>query len=273
VWHATTTISWYKPFNRSTKFVFTIHDLNFLLEDADNIRSNSALLNKIQQRVNRADHLTFISKYAMEVAMQYLQLADKPRSVIHNGSTVKEFVGFDAPGYKPVKPFLFSIGLVQPRKNFHVLPPLLKGNDYELIIAGLNHFDYKNEVEKEIKKWGVGDRVKLVGAITEEEKYWYYKNCAAFLFPSFAEGFGLPVLEAMHFGKPVFLSTHTCLPEIGGDVAYYFDSFEPESMQQTFEKGMVNYQQHTPIEKIKQRAALFSWDLAAAEYLHIYSTV
>lgn len=274
VWHATTTISWYKPFNSKTKFIFTIHDLNFLIEDAAKLKSNQNLLKKIQDRVSRADHLTFISNYAMEVARQYLQLGDKPCSVVYNGSNVNEFAGFDAPRYRPDKPFLFTIGLVQPRKNFHLLPALLKGNDYELVIAGLNHFDYRNEIEQQIKKWQVADRVKLVGAVTEEEKYWYYKNCVAFMFPSFAEGFGLPVLEAMHFGKPVFLSTQTCLPEIGGDVAYYFNSFEAEAMQKAFAEGMNNYQQDaTIVTRIKQRAALFNWNNAAAQYMHIYSTV
>src|SRR5665647_114512 len=67
VWHAATTISWYKPFNKKTKFIFTIHDLNFLIEDAGKIKRNNNLLRKIQERVDRADHLTFISKYAMNV--------------------------------------------------------------------------------------------------------------------------------------------------------------------------------------------------------------
>ncbi|MEO6718714.1 MAG: glycosyltransferase family 1 protein [Ferruginibacter sp.] len=273
VWHATTTISWYKPFNKKTKFIFTIHDLNFLIEDSANVSRNRRMLKRIQERVDRADHITGISQYALDIAAQHLNMCGKPQTVIYNGSDIKEFPLFDSPRYRPLKPFLFTIGLVQPRKNFHLLPALLNGNDYELIISGLNNYEYGKVVEMEIKKQGMEGRVKLTGAITEEEKYWYYKNCSAFLFPSFAEGFGLPVLEAMHFGKAVFLSTHTCLPEIGGDVAYYFDSFDPESMQQTFAKGMTDYQQHKPVEKIKQRAALFNWDIAAAEYLHIYSTI
>jgi len=273
VWHATTTISWYKPFNKKTKFIFTIHDLNFLIEEADNVSRNKRMLKLIQQRVDRADHITGISQYALDTAAQHLQLNGKPRSVVHNGCNVNDFPQFDSPRYRPAKPFLFAMGLVQPRKNFHLLPALLKGNDYELIIAGLNDYPYKDVVEEAIKKHGMAQRVKLIGAVTEEEKYWYYKNCTAFLFPSFAEGFGLPAVEAMHFGKPVFLSDKTSLPEIGGDMAYYFTDFDEAAMQRVFENGMQQFYHDNPVEKIKQRAALFNWDRSATQYLDIYATV
>jgi glycosyltransferase involved in cell wall biosynthesis len=99
----------------------------------------------------------------------------------------------------------------------------------------------EKEVMEAAKKFGVEDRVKLIGPATEEEKYWYYKNCEAFLFPSYAEGFGLPVIEAMYHGKPVFISDKTSLPEVGGDAAYYFRNFEPEYMQEVFKEGMRDY--------------------------------
>jgi glycosyltransferase involved in cell wall biosynthesis len=106
--------------------------------------------------------------------------------------------------------------------------------------------------------------------VTEEDKYWYYKNCTAFTFPSLAEGFGLPVVEAMYFGKPLFLSSHTCLPEIGGDLAYYFDrDFDPEDMRAVFENGMNRYNQELGI-RLRQRACDFSWEKCAASYLKIY---
>ncbi len=126
------------------------------------------------------------------------------------------------------------------KKNFHVLPALLVGNDHELIISGVET-PYKSKIMEEAEKFGVTDRVKITGTISEEDKAWYYKNCTAFVFPSIAEGFGLPVIEAMHFGKPVFLSTHTSLPEIGGDAAFYFPTFEPADMQATFANGMAEF--------------------------------
>ena len=123
----------------------------------------------------------------------------------------------------------------------------------------------------EAKKWGVEKRVKIIGPIDEGVKHWYLQNCEAFAFPSIAEGFGLPVVEAMYYGKPIFLSPYTSLPEIGGDLATYFNpEFDPEGMQDEFIKGMNRYRDENLEEKIKERSKIFSWDEAAKEYWKIY---
>src|SRR5438552_5964687 len=269
IWHVATTLSWYRPYGTKTKNIYTIHDLNFLQEEEYSHSIRKKYLSLIQQRIERADYLTFISKFALEQAKEYLQPGDKPYSIIYNGCNMPEEIIND-PAYIPNKPFLFSIGQFHSRKNFHVLPALLVGNEYELIIAGMNDFAYTDKVIGEAKKLNVNDRLKLIGAISDEEKSWYYENCMAFVFPSIGEGFGLPVLEAMYFGKPVFLSRLTSLPEVGGDVAYYFDNFDPACMKEVFENGMHHYKCSHPQEKIMGRAKNFSWKKAADEYLNVY---
>jgi glycosyltransferase involved in cell wall biosynthesis len=273
VWHLTTGISRYRPFNKKTKVVYTIHDVNFLVEDPHNTKRNKRTLKLMQKNINGADHIVGISRQALDFAAEHLDFQKKPATVIYNGYTVGEFPGFDEPLYRPAKPFLFSVSLVQPRKNFHVLPALLVGNDYELVIAGLNHFDYAKKVMEEAKRWNVEHRVKLIGPVDEKNKYWYYKNCEAFMFPSIAEGFGAPPLEAMHFGKPVFLSKYMSLPEIGGDAAYYFDDFSPESLRTAFEKGMNDFNNNNRVAAIKQQAAKFDWNKNAKEYLEVYRSL
>lgn len=273
VWHATTTLSWYRPFNNRTKFVFTLHDLNFLEEEEKNKGHRTRYLRLIRQRAERADFITYISEYTRQYVQEYLDIKDKPGKVIYNGCNLPSNTNFAPPADLPGKPFLFSIGLFMSRKNFHVLPYLLRNNDYELILAGMNDLPYKEVILQEAKKFGVDSRVRMVGAISEQEKFWYYQNCEAFVFPSIGEGFGLPIIEAMWFGKPVFLSTATSLPEIGGNAAYYFKSFDPSDMQSTFEKGMQHYYETQPQQLIKQRAAFFSWDKAAKEYTDVYRTL
>lgn len=270
VWHMTTGISQYRPFNSTTKVVYTIHDVNFLVEDPDNTKRNARTLKLMQQNIDRADHIVGISRYALDFAALHLDFRDKPSSVIYNGYSVLDDQSFNIPVYKPTVPFLFTISLVQPRKNFHVLPALLEGNNYELIIAGLNHFQYADKIREEARKWKVEDRVKLIGAVDEQNKSWYLKNCEAFMFPSLAEGFGIPPLEAMHFGKPVFLSDKMSLPEVGGSAAYYFNGFSSSSMKAVFTSGMQDYQQNKRKESIKAHAVSFSWEKAAGEYLSIY---
>lgn len=270
VWHIATTLSWYRPFNSITKNVFTIHDLNFLEQDEYNDKSRKKYLQLIQRRVDRADYLTFISQFARKQALQHLKLGDKPYSIIYNGCNIPSSSKEITPGYSPVRPFLFAIGQLHSRKNFHVLPALLANNNYELVIAGMKGFEYVQKIIAETKRHDVSDRVKLIGTITDEEKNWYYQHCLAFVFPSTSEGFGLPVLEAMHFGKPVFLSRLTSLPEVGGEVAYYFDDFDPSVMRLVFEKGMNDFNNHNRAGAIHQQAASFNWNKTAEKYLGVY---
>jgi glycosyltransferase involved in cell wall biosynthesis len=78
------------------------------------------------------------------------------------------------------------------------------------------------------------------------------------------------VLEAMYFGKPVFLSQFTSLPEVGGDAAYYFENFDPVCMKEVFENGMHHYECTQPQQKIIDRAKKFSWKNSADEYVNVY---
>ena len=78
------------------------------------------------------------------------------------------------------------------------------------------------------------------------------------------------MIEAMYFGKPVLLSTHTSLPEIGGDAAYYFENFEPQHMQERLKKALQDYKTNERVDAIKNRAFYFDWKNTAAQYLEVY---
>lgn len=273
VWHSAYQNSNYQPFNQHTRVVLTVHDLNFLLERKSEPHKIKKYLRKVQENINRADHIVCISDFTRQTILQHLHLNDKPVEVVYNGCNINQFPGFDQPVYRPSKPFLFTIGTVLPKKNFHVLPCLLKNNDYELVIAGVINQTYEAKIIEQAKLHGVEKRVKIIGPVYEEDKYWYYLNCLAFAFPSCAEGFGMPVVEAMYFGKPIFISTLTSLPEIGGEAAYYFSNFDPAHMQLVFNKGMQHYAETNAQEKIKQRALQYNWANAGKAYLSIYRSL
>jgi glycosyltransferase involved in cell wall biosynthesis len=112
--------------------------------------------------------------------------------------------------------------------------------------------------------------VRILTDVSDAQKAWLYAHCAGFLFPSFTEGFGLPPLESMHFGKPAFLSTLTCLPEIGGEEAWYFRDFEAGSMRRVVEQGLAEAARPGKAEAIRRQAARFSWDACADAYLALY---
>jgi glycosyltransferase involved in cell wall biosynthesis len=227
VWHSLHQGSQYFPFRRSIPVVLTIHDLNFLHQPGRGAAYIKKSLAELQKKIDRADRVVAISNFVLEELYRNLQVNSAQTSVIYNGCNFSQ-LDVEQPTRIPNKPFLFTIGTVAAKKNFHVLPALLQGNDYWLVIAGITHEEtYLQKIKQEAVRCGVEHRVIITGAITDAQKQWYYQHCEAFVFPSIAEGFGMPVLEAMYFGKPVFLSTYTSLPEIWGYLANYFDSFDP----------------------------------------------
>jgi glycosyltransferase involved in cell wall biosynthesis len=257
----------------NAKFVLTIHDLNFLYTNKSKYKKQK-LLKKIQKRVNKADAITVISTYVKNDILKHLDLKGKPVDVIYNGVELLEFPDFDKPKYRPENKFLFTVGTVLYKKHFHVLPRLLVDNDYELVIAGIHpEKSYIAQIEEDANKYGVGDRVHLVGAVSDEEKYWYVKNSEAFLFPSISEGFGLPPIEAMLLGKPVFMSTFTSLPEVGGDAAYYFESFDADAMKQVLKEGLEDYNTNNRKQEIIAWASQFSWESSVKGYVAVYNRV
>jgi glycosyltransferase involved in cell wall biosynthesis len=270
VWHATHQDTQYFPFHKKIPVVLTIHDLNYFNDPTKSSAKRKSFMQELKKKAEASTHLAFISQYTLDDFRKYFSL-DKPHTVIYNGCNIVAIANLEQPSNFINRPFLFTIGTITEKKNFHVLPVLLAGNDLLLVIAGITQNpSYKQKILQEAKKHNVHDRLIFTDAVDENEKQWYYQNCEAFVFPSLAEGFGLPVIEAMHFGKPVFLSKATSLPEIGGDAAFYFNSFDKEDMQQTLKLGLQNYQDQNLSEAIVNRSKLFTWQNAAIKYLEIY---
>jgi glycosyltransferase involved in cell wall biosynthesis len=274
---------WHAPFqsgrivipqqNKHIKVLLTIHDLNCLHEDKpDKERTES--LQKTQRLIDRSDAIVCISNHCKTDVITHLVVKDKPVYVVHNGTHNVSVPPPMPTAYKPSRPFLFTIGYVNRKKNFHTLVPLLKNTNLDLVIAGkLDEPDYVNKMKKQAEKTGVSERLHILGPVSEEDKAWYFNNCLAFTLPSLAEGFGAPVVEAMKFGKPIFLSNLTSLPEIGGDVSFYFNSFEPAHMQQVFADGIFQYQKNGLAKKIIARGNEFDWEEKAIEYLKVYKSM
>ncbi len=275
IWHSTYQSTNYIPKrNKKIKVVLTIHDLNFMYEHKTEDK-RLKYLKHLQENINRSDVIVCISDFCRNDVLKYCDVKNKPVHVILNGTNDLSVPGLDNSSYKPRKPFLFSLGVICPKKNFHVLLPLLKLNRHlELLIAGrTNDTAYLDFIHNMAYKLGVEDNLRMLGSISEPEKSWYYRNCYAFTLPSIAEGFGLPVAEAMSVGKPVFLSDRTALPEIGSKFAFYFRDFSEEHMNTVFKKGMEKYRQHNMEPAIVKHSENFKWERAVDQYLSVYRSL
>lgn len=113
-------------------------------------------------------------------------------------------------------------------------------NAARLRIVGLSNA--KERFASKARELGVGQLVDFEPYVTDEELRELYRRARLLLFPSFMEGFGIPVLEAMASGTPVALSNAGSLPEVGGDAAIYFDPRDVEEMGSTITKALSDRQ-------------------------------
>ncbi|MFH7015100.1 glycosyltransferase family 4 protein [Flavobacterium sp. FlaQc-47] len=275
LWHSVNQNIKVEPFT-CRKYLLTIHDVNFTEEvSADlNHKRNKLFLEKL----NKATAITYISEFSKKQTHQYFNVPNVPEYVIHNGNPITDLL--DTSSYVanvPVdKPFFYTIGDFIERKNYESIINMMKLiKDYNLIISGNNNKKYGEEITKLISDNGLTNQVFLTGKVTNEGKQFFMKNCSAFLFPSIREGFGLPPIEAMSFGKPTFLSDKTSLPEIGGSAAKYWSNFDPEYMKNVLFDGLNHYENNKQESEaiFKERAASFNWKTAASEYLKVYRTI
>ncbi len=271
IWHATHQDSPYFPSDKTTPYILTIHDLNFL-EEKKTAKAKKRLY-RLQKKVNRASAITVVSEFTKSIVSQHLEIPGIPVQVIYNGVKISEQTSSRKPSFVPDGDFLFTIGVIKEKKNFHVLVDFMETlPQYNLIIAGDKSDKYAGYIQKLITEKNLDGRIIIPGKISGEDKNWLYKNCSAFVFPSLLEGFGLPVIEAMSFGKPVFVSKHSSLPEIAGKEVYYFTDFDKENMKNIFLIKMQEYNNDAGKDvKIKEYAGKFTWELAARQYVDLYT--
>ncbi len=129
------------------------------------------------------------------------------------------------------KPFILSVGKLEPRKNIRRLIEAfnLIDTDIELVIVGQNGWDTET---KQIKN---NDKIHWLGYVSDNDLYALYQTSLFFIFPSIWEGFGYPAIEAMQLGCPCALSNTSSLKEIGKDSALLFDPWNTDEIKKTIE--------------------------------------
>ena len=257
-------------------YLLTVHDIHFITEGSEGLQQK--LRAKFNEKLKRSTAIVYISEFAKSDTHRHFDVPKVPEYVIHNGNTITELLPLDnfKPSVEIEQPFLFSIGDFSERKNFISLVEMLQFlPNYHLVLAGSNTSLYADKLRQLVKDYDLEQRVILTGKIEDLEKQYYLKNCEAFVFPSLREGFGIPPIEAMRFGKPVFISNNTSLPEIGGENSFYWDHYDPKYMANVLQAGMQKFYENRTIyeEWYIARAKSFSWKTTAQEYLKVYQSI
>jgi glycosyltransferase involved in cell wall biosynthesis len=270
VWHMSNQNAKFWPLDPRTPMVLTIHDLNFLRERDP--REVPHELAKLQAKVDRATAIATDSQFVEREIREHLHIGAREIRVIYCGVNLDTSEPATRPTFLPPGSFLFAIGEVVPKKNFHVLLDLIEElPDRLLVIAGNKSHPYAKEIEADIQRRELSARVFLPGQVSGGERRWLYENCEAFCFPSKTEGFGIPVIEAMSAGRPVFCSHATSLPEVAGPLGCYWHAYDQPHLLKVFHEGMNRFHS-TPncSDKLRAHAAQFTWQRAAQEYLDLY---
>jgi len=268
VWHAIHQLSRWDP--NAVHYVLTIHDFNFVYEKEG--RKVQEYLHKIQRKVDRADRIVAISQFAKSEIEKYMRLSDKPVEVIYNGIERIDLKP-EEPVEGVVQPYLFTIGELKAKKNFHVLLAMMEHMpDKHLYIAGNNSTPYADEIRKEIAQRGLTN-VHLLGLVSEAQKVWLYRHCEAFVFPSLFEGFGLPVVEAMLFRKPVICSHETSLVEIGNKHVSFFEKGYPAEASAQLIRQAIEKSTDKTRKDAFDYATSFSWTNHMQAYLALYRSL
>lgn len=177
-------------------------------------------------------------------------------------------------------PYILDISRFDPHKNIlGVLEAyallVKKGRPENLVFVGGEHLpDYSAQVRARIRELLLEDRVLVAPYIPENDLPYIYSGASVFLFPSFYEGFGLPLVEAMASGCPAVTSTTSALPEVGGDAVLLADPNNPQDIADAVERILTDKNlRGVLIRRGFARASLYTWENAVSALVNIFRRV
>ena len=267
VWHGLHQHMRYRPPVNSKYNLITVHDLNHVYAKKglslwwQNLR--------LTRQLRRAHQLVAITQFVADDIRRCLPWAP-PAVVIHNGAAdltqhaqtpVPELVGQN---------YLLHISRMSASKNVGALIDMAAGWPEQLLVLVGPDSPEVEAHRQRVKSMGLRN-VRFVTDVDEAQKTWLYAHCEAFLFPSLMEGFGLPPIEAMFFGKPVIVARRTCLPEVCGEGAAYWDEFSAPAMRKVVEAWLTQHRQDGDLaQRVTAQARRYAWPSAARQYQTLY---
>ncbi|ANF52576.1 glycosyl transferase family 1 [Chryseobacterium glaciei] len=216
--------------NKPIKKVVTIHDLIFVrYPQYYSFFDRKIHLWKFKKAAQTADKIIAISEQTKRDIIQYLKVPEGKIEVIYQGchhafkeNQSEEFIQKTKEKFNLPERFILNVGTIEERKNLLNIVKAIDKTEIPLVVVG-KKTKYFSKIEQYIKKNKMEKQVHFLEGVSMDELAVIYKLADVFVYPSFFEGFGIPVIEAL-FSKTVTITSNTsCLPEAGGPDSVYID--------------------------------------------------
>lgn len=283
IYHAT---NYFLPPVEAARTVTTIYDLSFLRNPA---WCSPKIVGPFSEGVKRfahaADAILTCSEATKVDTVTLLGIHPEKVHVVY-GAVDKMFEDIERPQavdllvteYSLRQPYLLYVGTLEPRKNIdgmlRAFAQIADDIPHTLVIVGGVGWNMDG-LDQRIETLGLKRRVRRMGYLSRRAHLpAFYAAAEAFLFPSFYEGFGLPVLEAMTAGCPVITSRTSSLPEVGGDAARYVDPHDVDELAAMILKVATTERLRESMSIMGQaQAQKFSWHTSATHTLDVYRSL
>ncbi|MES1261562.1 MAG: glycosyltransferase family 1 protein [Acidobacteriota bacterium] len=268
--------------------VVTVHDVSFLENPEYFTMVRRAQLRfTVARTVKHAARILTVSEFSRDAILRSYDISPDRVRVIPNAANpdfrvigrekaqhaVRERLGFSAP-------FVLSVGDLQPRKNqiglIEAFARLLRAQPqlpHHLVLTGKETW-FTPKVLEVARTSGFAGRIHFTGFVSDPELLELYNVCDCFVFPSFYEGFGLPILEAMACGKAVACSNTAAMPEVADGAGLLFNPHDAGEITRAMTDILLDHELRARMERLGlQRAAAFSWQKSARATLDVYAEV
>lgn len=255
------------------KNIVFIHDI-LPITKPDLFPFRSRLKAKIFFRISakRARAVITVSRHAASEITQHLKVEKEKLHVVYNGPSFQLESYFN---FGPAKDeiYILAVGRIEPRKNIQLLVRAFLNAE----LAGVKLKIVGNFDPGFPKQTVSGANVEVLSGVSDAELIELYRKASLFVFPSSAEGFGVPLLDALLFGLPTLSSDQTSLPEVGGKLATYFNPTSPSSVLDLSRLirghfGSEKIASPSLVER-KMLAERFCWDSAARDLLSVIRAI
>jgi len=276
------------PVFSSAPLVVSVHDVSYLEHPQYFTRFRSTQLRlTVKHTVDRAARVLTPSEYPKQAILRHYNLPEDKVVVVPNAVSSRfRPVDRDVARAEVMQqfgipwPFILTVGDLQPRKNhlglLRAFEEVIRARPtlpHRLVFVGKETWA-SPELHRAVARGSVADRVHFTGFVEDADLLQLYGACDLFAFPSFYEGFGLPILEAMACGRAVVCSDTTAMPEVADSAGLLFDPYSTSEMARAMLDVLLDGELRARLERLGlQRAALFSWQRSARQTLKVYYDV